>query len=175
MKTVTSLFSDIADAIREKSGSIDKIRALDMPEKILSIQGSSGDINYQSGTYIANDSIRLINSAKYYDQCITIQHNLGRVPTTIFFGINEDSEFVPVGNELMFVTGINTEKVNEIISKNQYGVKYINSNGAKQGVFINSSDELQMLVGDEKNIYIHGINIKEVVLRAGIKYTWVVV
>lgn len=174
MKTVTSLFSDIADAIREKSGSLEKIRALDMPEKILNIQTTSDKIDYQTGIYLAKNSIRLINSAKYYDQCIAIQHNLGRVPTTIYFGISNDPQYAPEGNDFIFATGINTEKVHENISQNQYGSKYLNSNGAKQGVFINSTDELQMLEGDENNIYIHGINAKEAVVRVGIKYTWIV-
>jgi hypothetical protein len=39
------LFTDIADAIREKIGSFDKISPSDFPKKIKEIEGNGGDYN----------------------------------------------------------------------------------------------------------------------------------
>lgn len=173
MKTVTSLFSDIADAIREKTGSTDRIAALEMPDRI---RGISNINEYQSGIFYTETDIKLNVTEKAYDDCIIIKHGLGRIPTFIFFGIDRDLsvEYVPSSNDYIVSYGINTKKTNAKIIKNQYGSKYLNANGNTQGVTVDSSYTLQLLEGDETNIYVHGINAKDAFIRSGAKYKWIV-
>lgn len=41
--TLTSVFTDIADAIRNKTGKSDTLTPLEMPDEILSISGGGSD------------------------------------------------------------------------------------------------------------------------------------
>lgn len=75
-----TLFQNIADAIRSKTGDSASMKPSEFPEKINGITagegggtGTNGTFTLASGSFYATDSI------------MTVEHNLGYVPDILFF------------------------------------------------------------------------------------------
>ena len=89
-----TLFGEIADAIREKSGEGGTMKPAEFPDKIAQIVtggGGSGDLKYNSG--------QVIDSA--VSDITTISHGLGVVPDMIIVYTRQP----PVENKLFLAVG----------------------------------------------------------------------
>lgn len=74
MSALGNLFSDIAGAIREKTGETGTMKPAQFPEKILGIEtvsSSSDSLTYKSGSFEGNGGK------------LTINHNMGFIPDMI--------------------------------------------------------------------------------------------
>lgn len=71
--TLTELFTSIADAIRTKKGTTDKINATDFPDEIINLpSGGGGELKITSGYYLFAYEHRL----DYMDEIITLLDNI---------------------------------------------------------------------------------------------------
>ena len=75
---LTDLFTNIANAIREKDGTTDSIIANDFPTKILGIPSGSS-INFATGTFTVAEDVR-ITWSEYSTEYYAIPHGLNEVP-----------------------------------------------------------------------------------------------
>ena len=91
-----TLFGEIANAIREKSGESGTMKPAEFPDKIAQIVtgGGSGELKYKNGTV----------SASNMSDITTISHGLGVVPDMIAIYISEP----PVENKVFLAIGFST-------------------------------------------------------------------
>lgn len=103
-----NLFSDIADAIRAKTGGTDTMKPAEFPEQILSISGNSGSSESdewvcESGTFTPTKNIE------------TITHKLGKIPDIFYVKMNISFDR-PTGsnNTLICMFGMSNNLLNNI-------------------------------------------------------------
>lgn len=95
-----TLFGEIANAIREKSGESGTMKPAEFPDKISQIVtggGGSGELKYKTG-YVSRYSMESIK---------TFSHNMGVVPDIIILY----SEEPPVENTLFFTIGFSSAMI----------------------------------------------------------------
>lgn len=78
MSQLTDLFTDIADAIREKKGTVEPIDALDFPSEIESITGGGGGESYNFGYAIDIEAQNTINKG---DRIVAQSNSSATTPT----------------------------------------------------------------------------------------------
>ena len=76
---LTDLFTNIANAIREKDGTIEPIVANDFPTRILEIPSGGTSDNFATGTFTVAEDVR-ITWSQYSSSYYTIPHGLNEVP-----------------------------------------------------------------------------------------------
>lgn len=73
---LSTLFGDIADAIREKSGETGTMKPAEFPDKIAAIQVGGGSLSSNAVSFASGKFTASSNS-------MTINHNLGAVPDVV--------------------------------------------------------------------------------------------
>ncbi len=183
---LTDFFASIADAIREKTGTTEKIPALDFPSMIKSIPqegvpGGDAFVPYDSGVYYATKDISLSRTTSVYaSQYITIPHKLGRIPLYVYFGYNKNLSggdpskvYIPKMSAYYFVHGLIPKHFEGIyIVKCQNGCRFTNSNGGTGNLTYDSTADMPFIDADEENIYIHGLTGTTMFVVAGKPYQW---
>ena len=160
---LTDLFTNIANAIREKDGTTEPIVANDFPTKILNISSGGSSINFATGTFTVAEDVR-ITWSQYSSSYYSIPHGLNNVPNicavwTDYSTVNPDTKY--------FLTSDFVQAV------------YVESS-FDQRTFTRTYNETNSIVRDSGNANIiepDGSNIKIGVgtgtyLRAGYTYKW---
>jgi hypothetical protein len=183
---LTDYLKSVADAIREKTGTTDKIPALDFPSRILSIpqEGTSGGesfVPFDSGVYYGKKDVSLSRTASVYaSQYLAIPHKLGRTPLYVYFGYNKNLEggdpskvYIPKMSAYYFVHGIIPKHFEgTYIAKCQNGCRFTNINGGTANLTYDSNADMPFIDADEENIYIHGLTGTTMFVVAGKPYQW---
>ena len=124
-----TLFSDIASAIREKSGESGTMKPAEFPDKIaaLEVGGGSGGA---SGITIKNMSFKPTSSI------YTVTHNLGYIPDILIVWMDD----VPTDGKIFLAVGFSSAMY-EAAGRDYYGFSQFLSGGSSMTFSTNSGFE----------------------------------
>lgn len=109
-----TLFQDIADAIKDKTGSTDTMKPAEFPAKIAAIPvGSGGATSTMIGKSGSIDGSTLSDRTN-----VTITHNCGKVPDFIIVYVNK----APVSGEMYMAYGFTQKIASRVPSNMNAGV-----------------------------------------------------
>lgn len=183
---LTDFLGSIADAIREKAGTTEPIKATDFSALILSIPqeggggGESQGLCIDQGVYRSEKDIGLQRTATVYDkQFITIPHNLKRRPFFVCFkydntleGGDPSKPIVPKGSAYQSCMGLILDSDPNYTWRYFQSGTRINGNGSASTTTVDSNTSVPIIRADENNIYIHGQSGTTSYLYKGIPYRW---
>lgn len=164
---LTSLFGDIADAIRSKTGSSNSIVADDFPTEISNIEtGGGGDLptgikGIWYGSYTPSSNIASTTG-------FTVTHNMGYTPTVVYCWCDT---YIPVESTQSILAIVNNSKATTMFINggitNQYGYVSFNNTTTTSGGTLAASS----YVGTQTTTtsQIKG-NSSARYFRAGVKY-----
>ena len=162
---LTDLFTNIANAIREKDGTTGLIMANDFPTRILNIPSGGTSDNFATGTFTVAEDVR-ITWNQYSSSYYAIPHGLETTPNVCavwadYSTVNTDTGYFLTSDfvQAIYVEGAMKQR------------NYTRTYNATNGVVTDS--------GDAKIIEPDGSNIKMgaetgTYLRAGYTYRWMV-
>lgn len=136
---LTSLFGDIADAIRSKTGSSNSIVADDFPTEISNIEtGGGGDLptgikGIWYGSYTPSSNIASTTG-------FTVTHNMGYTPTVVYCWCDT---YIPVESTQSILGIVYNSKFTSVLTgggvTNQYGFVSFNTASATSGGTLSGS------------------------------------
>lgn len=162
---LTDLFTNIANAIREKDGTTELIVANDFPTRILNIPSGGTSDNFATGTFTVAEDVR-ITWNQYSSSYYAIPHGLETTPNVCavwadYSTVNADTGYFLTSD---FVQAIYIEGA---LRQRNYTRTYNSTNGV-----VTDSGDAKIIEPNDSDIKI-GVETGTY-LRAGYTYRWMV-
>ena len=173
---LTNFLTQIADSIRSKDGTTDKIPATEFPQRILAIPsggGSESAFDVVTGEFILSDDHDLYVDGA--ENNFIINHNIGKIPFMFYLYADYENMINKNINTITFVNCTNTVMLSKNISNRYTEITRVNSSSNSVALNNAMAPRNARIEIDESTVTI-GKYVNEAgkyIFRAGNLYKWI--